>query len=433
MKNKALLRGLHDTPFLVDPAYAEAVKDALVSGDETFFGDEREELQADMLEVVSDSGATKSLGAIVEVSGGLVHKPKHCSSLSSYQELRALHIGLANDPNVSTVATVFDTPGGMAYQCFETARAIREAMDATDTKWVGYVDGAYGAKSAGYALLSTCHEVICNPEAEVGGIGVVVEMVNTLPKKKAEGSEVVIVTYGDKKRPFSEDGTFTEEYKSKVSEKVNVLGRKFDTHVATFRSLPEEDIKSLQADSFPASKSLELGLIDRVMERSEFMSYINQLINTKETEKLSDEKLEAAEAKLTDYKVQLASTAEALEALSSQNAVLTEKLEASLREREDEKAIIAKEAISSKLASYAFIDNKEGMTETLFAMSEDSRKAMFSSFAAAASSVKVVDAVDKEKTEASSRQSVAVAQDEVPIESAHSYFQELMNTAGGDK
>lgn len=379
--------------FLVDLDYAQAVVDALESKNEDFFEGKWQGLKLENIfqeedslrvqGVESDQSSSDSVGAIVHIEGGLTHKPRPCTGLSSYLEIRQVMTELANMDNVSTVVMMLDTPGGMAYQCFETARAIREVMDETGTKLVAYVDGVYGANSAGYALASVAHEVISNPDAEIGSIGVVRTIINDLPKEIAEGSQVRFITYGKKKRPFNEDGTLTEAFFDEAETRVQELGVQFDAHVASYRALSEEEVKSLEADSFPALKALDLGLIDQVMERGEFMSYLNTLLKDKETEKLTDkanaEQLEALQSQMTEMASQLEAQVQMNKELSAEKDEMATLVKGVLAEREQE----AKDELEASLEEYSFISDKAGMTAILFKNAEEDRKVILEAFASA--------------------------------------------------
>jgi len=169
-----------------------------------------------------------------------------------------------------------DSPGGEAYGCFETAQYIRSRADENDVRLVGYVDGL--AASAGYGLVSAMHEVILNPMAEAGSIGVVVQLMNTSKREKSMGIERQYVFAGDAKIPFNEDGEFSESFLADIQDRVDSLYQEFIGHVAEMRGIEKDLVKQTQAKVFSAQKSVELGLADEIMTREEFFEYLSEVV-----------------------------------------------------------------------------------------------------------------------------------------------------------
>ena len=92
-----------------------------------------------------------------------------------------------------------DSGGGEAYGMMETANEMRKIADANDVKFITYVDGY--AASAMYGLSAASHEIIVNPDAQVGSIGVVVSLANYSEAEKQYGLKRVYVTAGESKVP----------------------------------------------------------------------------------------------------------------------------------------------------------------------------------------------------------------------------------------
>ena len=204
-------------------------------------------------------------------------------SLSSYGQIRESLQELKNFDEVSTLAVFYDTGGGEARGCFETAQLLRSTADELDIKLVSFIEG--NCCSAGYALASTAHEIVMmNDNAvQVGSIGVVSALKNSIPKEMKEGSEILFVTSGEGKVPFNEDGRFSKEFLASLQEKSAVLYGDFLSHVSEFRGMSTEVIKSLGADTFNPEKALSIGLVDKVMGRGEFFEYLADLVDENET------------------------------------------------------------------------------------------------------------------------------------------------------
>lgn len=181
---------------------------------------------------------------------------------------------------------VFDTdsPGGEAYGVFESAKRIRTMADQAGVKVITYVDGM--AASAAYALASISDEIIMNPSAEVGSIGVVVRLRNTNKAMKTMGVEDTYVFAGKSKIPFNAEGDFAEEFLSDLQEKVNVLYGEFTSHVAQMRGMTAEAVTNTEAKTFLADKAIQLGLADKAMEVEEFYSYLSTVASGETNSKM---------------------------------------------------------------------------------------------------------------------------------------------------
>lgn len=300
---------------------------------------------------------------IIELKGPLtyLHYEPMCGEIpTSYQSLVADFKSLVNQ-GAKTVVLDTDSPGGEAYGVFETARHIRQLADENDIKILTYVDGI--AASAAYALTSISDEVIMNPSAEVGSIGVVVRLRNTNKAMKQMGVEDTYVFAGKSKIPFNANGEFAEEFLEDLQEKVNVLYGEFTSHVAQMRGISEEAVKLTEAKTFLADKALQLGLADKVMEVEEFYTYLSTVASGEINSKMltarflsrnNEDKanmqtvaeLQAAMTALADEKTQLATElAEKVEALAfAQSEVAQLKEQVSTFEAQVQAAAEAAEA-----------------------------------------------------------------------------------------
>lgn len=224
------------------------------------------------------------------------------------------------EQGLTEVFMLVDSGGGMAYQMQATARTIRKLADDNGIKLIGYVDGM--AASAGYGLLVSCHEIITNPEAEVGSIGVVISLMNNSAQLAKEGLKRSFITAGGSKVPFDAEGEFKEDFLTDLQEKVNVLYEQFTGHVADMRGglITQDVVKSTEAKMFQSDKALELGLVDKIMElqdfKKEYLSgYESESVQNKnqketlmsdpkvvETPQLSAEEIATMQAELAQFK-----------------------------------------------------------------------------------------------------------------------------------
>lgn len=172
---------------------------------------------------------------------------------------------------VETIILDIDSGGGEAYGCFESASQVRQLATDNNVKLITYVDGV--AASAAYAWASIADEIIVNPMAKVGSIGVVVQLMNTIKFEKSKGLERVFIYAGDSKIPFDVDGNFTESFISDIQESVNFYYSEFTSFVETRRPMTLEQIQDTEAKVYLPKEALSLGLIDKVMTKQEFINY----------------------------------------------------------------------------------------------------------------------------------------------------------------
>lgn len=174
------------------------------------------------------------------------------------------------EQGMTEVFMLVDSGGGEAYQMQNSSRTLRKLADDNGIKLVGYVDGM--AASAGYGLLTSCHEIITNPEAEVGSIGVVISLMNNSEQLSKEGLKRTFITAGGSKVPFDADGEFKEDFLTDLQGKVDVLYEQFTSHVSTMRGglISQDTVKSTEAKMLSSDKALDIGLVDKVMELQDF-------------------------------------------------------------------------------------------------------------------------------------------------------------------
>lgn len=216
---------------------------------------------------------------VLNVEGTTVYRStpfEAMCGMTSYQRLeRTLKAQLAE--GAKTVLMYVDSGGGEAYGMMETASNLRTLADGAGAKIVAYVDGTSG--SAAYGLTAVAHEVIANPSSRVGSIGVVVSLMNNSKQLEKDGLERIYLYKGDNKVALDKDGNFSESFLKTVDEMITESYQDFTSHVANFRGIPVQSVINTQASVYTAQKALDVGLVDRLMGRSEFFSeYLVQVV-----------------------------------------------------------------------------------------------------------------------------------------------------------
>lgn len=176
------------------------------------------------------------------------------------------------DCGVKIIILNIDSPGGEAYACFETANQMRAMCDANEVKLYAYVDGC--CASAAMALAIVCDEVVANPAAEVGSIGVCVSLVDSSKAMDMQGYKPIYITAGKNKVPYDADGSFTKSFLDNIQAKVDVLYDQFAQHISDYSQMSVQDVKNTDADMFNVVTAEKLGLITSSMTHVDFIDHI---------------------------------------------------------------------------------------------------------------------------------------------------------------
>lgn len=207
----------------------------------------------------------------LDVSGALMYRKGSmggdCTELTSYEGLKQQTQSMI-DEGVNSIVMMVDSNGGMAYGMSTAANYIQKITKQAGVKTIAYVDGS--AYSAGYGLTVLADEVIANPQASVGSVGVVVALYNDSKMLDKAGVSRQFVYAGDNKIPFDKTGEFTDKFIQDLQKSVDKTYQSFTKHIATNRNLSEQTIIDTQASTYDADEALEMGLVDKIMELEDF-------------------------------------------------------------------------------------------------------------------------------------------------------------------
>lgn len=269
-----------------------------------------------------------------------------------------------------TIVMDVDSPGGMAYGMTETGRYLRKKADERGIQLVAYVDGL--SASAAFGLSVAAHEIIANPDAELGSVGVVVKLRNMNKAMNNAGVEDTYIYAGDSKIPFKEDGSFREDFLSDIQYKVDALYQQFTEYVADMRGIDVGVVKSTQAKVLLAQDAIKLGFADKVMTREDFSNYLADLVEKPmrfsfkskgENKNMTTDVIgqEAVAALQADFEATVAKNSELVAALTAQNeafeaaqaqaAELQKAVAAAQEQIAQMQATAAKEASDKRLAA----------------------------------------------------------------------------------
>lgn len=278
MKKHQLLRltsSLYGKPHLISKEGFESVTQYLHARNKGLISFDSEETDVIRAEELSTAGKI----GVIDIMGPLTYRSTGWEAMCggmSYEMLVEKTTALL-DAGCTSIVMNIDSGGGQAYGAFESANEVRALADAAGAKLYAYVDGM--AASAAYAIACVADEVVCNPYGSAGSIGVLVALYNDSKALEQEGVERIFVTDGEQKVPFAADGSFKQEFLDDLQSSVSKLGDSFRAHVAQHTGLSTEDLKNTQAKVFDAEEALKLGLVNKIMTRNEFASYVTQKEN----------------------------------------------------------------------------------------------------------------------------------------------------------
>lgn len=401
---KLLTRKLNNTPHLIDPVSFQGILEYLTERNvgEMAVHSKSKEKEERYLNYNSDTkvGTISVEGPITYKSTGWEALCGGCSYESVVEQFNSMV-----DMGAKTVILWADSGGGEAYGMMETGRYLRKRADESGIKILTYVDGL--SASACYGLTCIADEVIVNPNAEVGSIGVVVRLINDSKALEQKGYERTFVYAGGNKVPFNDEGEFREEFLADIQTKVNTLYEEFTVYVSEMRDIPVDQVKSTEAKVFMARDSVSLGLVDKIMTHEEFMDYQaefskkennmlsktnlfgfskdNSEVEMKQLEELQAQHSEL-EAKFNEQGVELQAQVEKVASLSAELSQVQEKLKAAVEEKqalqaaaEQQKINARKEAIK---AVEADVEKQAALFEATITLSDAAFETVVSSMKA---------------------------------------------------
>jgi len=360
---------LCNTPHLISPASFDTILSYIDSRE---LSNEKMDNGGEVDEA-SYSYSENGVG-FIEINGALTYKPTGmemlCGGTSYMSILEAMHELIEEECH--TVVLSIDSGGGEAYSMIQTATELRQLADAEGIKLLAYVDGM--AASAAYGLACSAHEIILNPDAEAGSIGVVVRLMNDSKHLEQEGFERSFVYAGNNKIPYAADGSFRKEFLDDIQYRVDAMYEQFTGFVAEYRNMSLESVVATQASVFMAKDAVSLGLADSIKTREQFFNYLADIseeqkynggtmlpklfnMSNKQKEKAEMADYATLQAQLAEFETAQIAMAEKVAAYEASLTDLTAKVEAVTQERDAVKAILQQkqddEAAAQKAAAEA--------------------------------------------------------------------------------
>lgn len=212
--------------------------------------------------------------AIVPLQGPLFRKANLMTAYSgatSYQLAARDFQNALNDSNVRAICLEIDSPGGEVNGCHEFAAQIFAARGIKPV--VAYVGGM--ACSAAYWLASAADEIVIDPTAQLGSIGVVSTYYDVKGAQKQLGvKEYVFRSSQSPRKNLPPD---TKEGADALQVTLDNLAQVFIDRVAEYRGVKAEAVLNDfgQGGLLVGQAALDAGLADRFLSQEELLAELS--------------------------------------------------------------------------------------------------------------------------------------------------------------
>lgn len=198
--------------------------------------------------------------AIIEARGTLAKSQLSFGGSSSVQLRRDIRAA-ANDPNVTGIALVIDSPGGTVAGTPDLAAEVKAARRKKPV--YAFIEDL-GA-SAAYWLASQADMIFAgNQTTQIGSIGTVMAVFDESAAAEKEGVKVHVITTGPLKANVS-GAPVSDEYIANAQARVNEIQAQFDAAVRSGRGMTAAQLAAVRSGAvFLANEAMGLKLIDGI-------------------------------------------------------------------------------------------------------------------------------------------------------------------------
>lgn len=211
--------------------------------------------------------------AIVPVVGTMVKANTLFSCDATYGDLRQAVAAAERAKGIDAILLDADTPGGTVAGVHETGDFL--ARTAQRKPVYGWVDDLVA--SAGYWLMSQTRMIGAHPAADIGSIGVITVHYDRSGRDANYGVKRTVLAVGEYKAAGNDTGPLSAEAHSYIMERLNQTYDLFISAVTRGRpQLAADTVRATQSRVYKADQARNLGLIDRVMGRDEYIDLIKR-------------------------------------------------------------------------------------------------------------------------------------------------------------
>jgi len=214
--------------------------------------------------------------AVVSMTGPLSKDGSYWWGIGSTREIGAGLLQAAADPSVKAILLDVDSPGGTVDGTEELAGIARIVAAQKPL----YVYASDLMASAAYWIGSQAKEIGTQASAQIGSIGVVLTHTDWSGWDEQMGVDITYLTAGHFKAMGNPDEPLSDEARAYLQQQLDEVYGLFLDAVATGRRVSREQALAM-ADGkiFLGRQALELGLVDRLESRADFINRIVQEVH----------------------------------------------------------------------------------------------------------------------------------------------------------
>jgi len=205
----------------------------------------------------NDANIPEGSTAVIPIRGEIMKYSEMCGPKGSL-ELTNNVIQADNNPNISGILFIIDSPGGQVTHTDILAAAIKNAKTPT----VAFVEGL--AASAAYWIASSADKIIASSDIDkVGSIGTMMFYADVQPYYEEMGvkfHEIYATLSKDKNKDFND--VLAGKYDDYRTNTLDVINNKFHDSVRDNRQDISKDV--FTAKTYFAKDAIGLGLIDEI-------------------------------------------------------------------------------------------------------------------------------------------------------------------------
>lgn len=166
------------------------------------------------------------------------------------------------DDRVRAVLLDLDSPGGVVAGCFDAARAMRAAIEASGKPCAAVASEL--ACSAAYALACVADEIVVPETGIVGSVGVMGTMTSLARMYAEAGIDQRVIASGAAKGDGHPALPHSKEALARAQERIDATAQVFAAWVSERRGMTADAVLDLEARVFAGPGAVNVGLADRV-------------------------------------------------------------------------------------------------------------------------------------------------------------------------
>lgn len=272
-KYRLLMTAIRSQGWAMEPSYFDAMIEFLD------FANAGGQYTAEQIEARIGKGAAKEVAkregsvAVLPLHGTIVNRAGGMSEISgalSAESFGRMFQAAVSDPEIKAIVFDVNSPGGQVPGTDELSQQIFEARGSKPI--VAHVNS--NMASAAFWIGSAADEIVLNPSAEIGSVGVLAIVDDATKKLEAEGITRSIFYAGEHKAEMFKGGELSESTQKYIQDRVEDTYGVFVKRLATNRGVSQQAVK----DNFGkgrmvrAATAISAGMADSVGTLSQVLA-----------------------------------------------------------------------------------------------------------------------------------------------------------------